>query len=316
MNRHLTTTLTKAGALGIVALILVTLAAITAYGSLFTVGETQQALVVRLGKPVSAIAEAGLNFKVPLIDTVIRIDKRILHLENPSQEIIASDQKRLVVDIFARYRIENVLRFYQSIGSMQAANLQLATLLNAALRRVLGEVTFGDLVRDNRHALMVRIRDQLDHEVGVYGISIIDVRVRRADLPEQNSQSVYQRMQTERQREAAAFRADGAQRAQEIRARADREATIIVAEANQQSEQLRGHGDGERNRIFAEAYGKDADFFAFYRSMSAYEAGLSSGTTTFLLRPESGFFRFFGDSKGNARQVPSPEATDRPPAVR
>lgn len=302
----------KAGASSIVALILLALTAITAYSSLFAVRQTQQALVVRLGEPVRVVTEAGLNFKAPFVDTVISIDKRILDLENPSQEIIASDQKRLVVDAFARYRIKNALRFYQSVGSMQAANMQLASLLNAALRRVLGEVTFTDLVRDNRHALMVRIRDQLDHEADVYGISIVDVRIRRADLPEQNSQSVYQRMQTERQREAAEFRADGAQRAQEIRSRADRGATIIVAEANQRAEQLRGDGDGERNRIFAEAYGKDADFFAFYRSMSAYEAGFPPSTTRFLLRPESGFFRFFGNASGNPRQVPSPATAERP----
>jgi membrane protease subunit HflC len=213
-----------------------------------------------------------------------------------------------VVDAFARYRIKNPLRFYQSVGSIQAANVQLATLLNAALRRVLGEVTFTNLVRDNRHALMVRIREQLDREADVYGIAVVDVRIRRADLPEQNSQAVYQRMQTERQREAAEFRAEGAQRAQEIRSRADREATVIVAEANQKAEQLRGEGDGERNRIFAEAYGKDADFFAFYRSMSAYEQGLKGNDTRFLLRPDSDFFRFFGDASGKPRPQPTPPA--------
>ena len=189
---------------------------------------------------------------------MISIDKRILDLENPSQEVIASDQKRLVVDAFARYRINNALRFYQSIGSIPAANIQLTTLLNAALRRVLGEVTFIEVVRDQREGLMARIRDQLDREADGYGISVVDVRIRRADLPEQNSQAVYQRMQTERQREAAEFRAQGGQKAQEIRSKADREATVIVAEANSQAEQIRGEGDGERNRLFAEAYGKDA----------------------------------------------------------
>ena len=276
------------------------------------VRQTEQALVVRLGEPVRVITDPGLNFKVPLIDTVISIDKRILDLENPAQEIIASDQKRLVVDAFARYRIKNPLRFYQTVGSIQAANVQLATLLNAALRRVLGEVTFTNLVRDNRHALMVRIREQLDREADVYGIAVVDVRIRRADLPEQNSQAVYQRMQTERQREAAEFRAEGAQRAQEIRSRADREATVIVAEANQKAEQLRGEGDGERNRIFAEAYGKDADFFAFYRSMSAYEQGLKGNDTRFLLRPDSEFFRFFGDASGKPKAPPAPPAAAAP----
>jgi membrane protease subunit HflC len=302
----------RAGVSGVVALIVLGLFAITAYSSLFVVRQTEQALVVRLGEPVRVITDPGLNFKVPMIDTVISIDKRILDLENPAQEIIASDQKRLVVDAFARYKIKNPLRFYQSVGSIQAANIQLATLLNASLRRVLGEVTFSNLVRDNRHALMVRIREQLDREADVYGISVVDVRIRRADLPEQNSQAVYQRMQTERQREAAEFRAEGAQRAQEIRSRADRDATVIVAEANQKAEQLRGEGDGDRNRIFAEAYGKDADFFAFYRSMSAYEQGLKGNDTRFLLRPDSEFFRFFGDANGKPKPPPAAPAAATP----
>jgi modulator of FtsH protease HflC len=302
----------KAGVSGVVALILLGLLAIAAYSSLFVVRQTEQALVVRLGEPVRVITEPGLNFKVPLIDTVISIDKRILDLENPAQEIIAADQKRLVVDAFARYRIKNPLRFYQTVGSIQAANIQLATLLNAALRRVLGEVSFTNVVRDNRHALMVRIREQLDREADVYGISVVDVRIRRADLPEQNSQAVYQRMQTERQREAAEFRAEGAQRAQEIRSRADREATVIVAEANQKADQLRGEGDGDRNRIFAEAYGKDPDFFAFYRSMTAYEQGLKANDTRFLLRPDSDFFRFFGDASGKPRPASPAAAAPAP----
>ena len=294
----------RAGATGVVILIILAVVAIFLYSSVFVVRQTEQALVVRLGEPVRVVTAPGLDFKFPFVDTVISIDKRILDLENPAQEIIASDQKRLVVDAFARYRIVNALRFYQSVGSIQQANLQLATLLNSALRRVLGEVTFSNAVRDNRAALMIRIRDQLDREAEVYGIQVVDVRIRRADLPEQNSQAVYQRMQTERQREAAEFRAEGAQRAQEIRSRADREATIIVAEAQQKGEQTRGEGDGERNRIFAEAYGKDTEFFAFYRSMTAYEQGLRGNDTRFLLRPDSDFFRFFGDASGKLRAQP------------
>jgi membrane protease subunit HflC len=281
---------------GIAALLLLLIIIVVGYSSVFTVDMTEQALVVRLGDPVRVVTEPGLHFKTPFIDTVIDIDKRILDLENPAQELIASDQKRLVVDAFARYRINNALRFYQSIGSIQAANIQLTTLLNASLRRVLGEVTLIQVVRDEREALMARIRDQLDKEAGGYGIQVIDVRIRRADLPEQNSQAIYQRMQTERQREAAEFRAQGGQKAQEIRSTADREATVIVAEANSTAEQTRGEGDGERNRLFAEAYGKDPDFFAFYRSMSAYENGLKSSDTRFLLRPDSDFFKFFNGS--------------------
>lgn len=285
---------------GIASLIVLLVIIIVGYSSMFTVAQTEQVLVVRLGEPVRVVTDPGLNFKAPFIDSVISIDKRILDLENPSQEVIASDQKRLVVDAFARYRIKNALRFYQSVGSIQAANVQLTTLLNASLRRVLGEVTFITVVRDERETLMNRIRDQLDKEADGYGIQVVDVRIRRADLPEQNSQAVYQRMQTERQREAAEFRAQGGQKAQEIRSKADREATVIIAEANSTAEQTRGSGDAERNRLFAEAYGKDPDFFAFYRSMTAYENGLKANDTRFLLRPDSEFFRFFANPAGHA----------------
>src|ERR1700761_2708765 len=295
---------------GIIVLLLVLLAIIVGYGSVFTVDQTEQVLVVRLGRPVDVVTDPGLHFKAPFIDTVIPVDKRILDLENPAQEVIASDQKRLVVDAFARYRIKNALKFYQSVGTIQAANLQLATLLNSALRRVLGEVTLIQVVRDQREALMARIRDQLDHEANNYGIQVVDVRIRRADLPDQNSQAVYQRMKTERQREAAEFRAQGNQKSQEIKSNADREATVIVAEANSKAEQTRGEGDAERNRLFAEAYGKDPDFFSFYRSMSAYETSLKSNDTRFLLRPDSDFFRFFGGAGGK----PPPAAASATPA--
>jgi membrane protease subunit HflC len=290
---------------GIVALLALLLVMIVAYMSLFTVQQTEQTIVLQFGKPVDVITDPGLHFKAPW-NSVINIDKRILDLENPSQEVIASDQKRLVVDAFARYRIKDALRFYQSVGSIQAANLQLTSLLNAALRRVLGEVNFITVVRDEREKLMGRIREQLDHEADGYGIEVVDVRIRRADLPEQNSQAVYDRMNSERQREAAEFRAQGGQKAQEIRSKADREVTVIIAEANSESEQTRGAGDAERNRLFAEAYGKDADFFAFYRSMTAYENGMKSGDTRFLLRPDSNFFRYFGNPSGKtATETPA-----------
>src|SRR2546422_6588212 len=292
---------------GIAALFVLFVVLIVGYSSVFTVAQTEQVLVVRLGEPIRVVIEPGLNFKAPFIDTVISIDKRILDLENPSQEVIASDQKRLVVDAFARYWIKNPLRFYQSIGSIQAANIQLTTLLNAALRRVLGEVTFINVVRDERENLMTRIRDHLDKEADQYGIQVVDVRIRRADLPEANSQAVYQRMQTERQREAAEFRAQGGQKAQEIRSKADREAVVIIADANSTAEQVRGAGDAERNRRFADAYGKDPDFFAFYRSMTAYETGLRSSDTRFLLRPDSEFFRFFANPSGHPPAAAAPK---------
>ncbi|OKO76790.1 protease modulator HflC [Bradyrhizobium sp. NAS96.2] len=287
---------------GILALIVLFIVLAVGYSSVFTVQQTEQTIVLRFGEPVDIVTEPGLHFKAPW-NSVINVDKRILDLENPSQEVIASDQKRLVVDAFARYRIKNALRYYTSVGSIQAANLQLTTLLNAALRRVLGEVSFITVVRDEREKLMSRIREQLDKEADGYGIEVVDVRIRRADLPEQNSQAVYDRMKTERQREAAEFRAQGDQKAQEIRSRADREATVIVAEANSAADQTRGAGDAERNRLFAEAYGKDKDFFAFYRSMTAYENGLKSSDTRFLLRPDSEFFKYFGSASGKPAEA-------------
>jgi modulator of FtsH protease HflC len=286
---------------GGVAVILIVLALIVGYGALFTVHQTRQAIVVRLGNPVRVVTEPGLHAKVPLIDSVILIDKRILDLEAPAQELIASDQKRLVVDAFARYRIENALRFYQTVGSVEGGNSRLSTLLISALRRVLGEATFIQVVRDERAVLTARMREQLDREAQAFGISVIDLRIRRADLPEQNSQAVYERMKTERQREAAEFRAQGSQRSQEIRSRADRDVTVLVADATSKAEQTRGEGDAERNRIFAETYGRDPDFFAFYRSMQAYEASLRHNDTRLLLRPDTNFFRFFSDPAGKPR---------------
>src|SRR6185437_16109120 len=213
-NRHHGRHPMKLGIAGGVLAVLAVIAAIIGYSSLFTVYQTRLALVVRLGQPVRVVTEPGLNFKMPLVDSVIYVDKRILDLENPAQEVIASDQKRLVVDAFARYRINNALKFYQSVGTIEGANSRLSTLLNAALRRVLGEATLTHVVRDDRAQLMARVREQLDREAAAFGITVVDVRIRRADLPEQNSQAVYQRMQTERQREAAEFRANGSQRKQ------------------------------------------------------------------------------------------------------
>jgi membrane protease subunit HflC len=296
---------------GLVAALLI-VALIIAYSTMFTVYQTRQALVVRLGQPVRVVTEPGLNFKIPVIDSVIHIDNRILDLENPAQEVIASDQKRLVVDAFARYRIMQPLRFYQTVGTVERANQQLSILLNSALRRVLGEATLTQVVRDQREQLMARVREQLDTEAQAFGISVVDVRIRRADLPEQNSQAVYQRMQTERQQEAAQFRAQGSQRSQEIRARADRDVTVLLADAQSKGEQTRGEGDGERNRIYAEAFGRDPEFFAFYRSMQAYEAGLKSGDTRMLLKPDSEFFRFFVDPSGKPRDGGAPPVATPP----
>jgi membrane protease subunit HflC len=279
---------------------------IGAYSTLFTVYQTRQALVLRFGQPVRVITNPGLNWKIPLIDSVVHIDKRILDLENPEQEVIASDQKRLKVDAFARYKIVRPLQFYQAVGSVEGANARMSTLLNSALRRVLGESTLTHVVRDDRALLMARVRDQLNAEAQAFGIDVVDVRIRRADLPDENSNAVYERMKTERQREAAEFRAQGGQRAQEIRARADREVTVLVADATSTAEQTRGEGDAKRNEIFADAFGRDPEFFAFYRSMQAYEAALRNSDTRMLLRPDSDFFRFFGDPSGRPRTGEGP----------
>jgi modulator of FtsH protease HflC len=287
-------------------------ALIVAYSSLFTINPTQQALVLRLGKPQAVLTDPGLHVKAPFIDSVVYIDKRILDLEAPAQEVIASDQKRLVVDAFARYRIHDALRFYQTLGSKVAADSQLNILLNSALRRVLGEATFIQVVRDQRAELMARIRSLIDSEAANYGIQVVDARIRRADLPEQNSQAVYKRMQTARQREAAEYRAEGNQRAQEIRSRADREVTVLIADATSKGEQIRGEGDATRNEIFAKAFSQDPDFFSFYRSMQAYEAGLKPGDTRLLLKPDTSFFRFFNSPSGKGDGQPAAPAAGPP----
>jgi membrane protease subunit HflC len=296
------------GVAGVLA-VLVAIAVAVGYTALFYVHQTEQALVLRFGEPIrEPIVEPGLQYKVPFVDTVVYIDKRILDLDNPVQEVIASDQKRLVVDAFARYRITNPLRFYQTVGSIEGAQSRLTTILNSSLRRVLGEATFIQAVRDERATLMNRIRDQVNREAQQFGIDVVDVRIRRADLPDANSQAIYQRMQTERQQEAAEFRARGAEQGQRTRARADRDVTVLIGEANSKSEQIRGEGDGERNRIFADAFGKDPDFFSFYRTMQAYEAGLKQGETRMLLAPDSDFFRYFNDASGKGNAAPAAPA--------
>ena len=282
------------------------LALLTVYSALFTVYQTDQALVLRLGQPIRAVTQAGLNLRIPLIDSVVYIDNRILDLENPAQEVIASDQTRLVIDAFARYRITDALKFYQTIGSVEDANSRLSILLNSALRRVLGEAIATDIVRDKRSQLMALVRGQLENEAKFFGIAVVDVRIKHANLPPQNSQAVYQRMQTERQRQAAAFRAQGSQRSLEIRAKADRDATILIAQATAAGEQVRGDGDAARNRIYATAYERDPEFFAFYRTMQAYENAFPTNNTRMLLTPNSDFFRYFGDPMGKLRQPKEP----------
>jgi membrane protease subunit HflC len=280
------------------------LAAVFVVGYAFTyvVHQTQSALVLQFGKVRAVTLQPGLYFKAPApFEQVVYLDNRVLDLDLPAQEIIAADQKRLVVDAFTRYRISDPLRFYQTMNNVARANSQLASVVNAQVRAVLADATFLSVVRNDRSKLMARIREDVNREAERFGVAIVDVKLRRVDLPEANSQAVFQRMQTERQREAAEARALGAQQAQEIRARAEREATIIVAEAQRKADETRGQGDGERNRIFAETFSKDPEFFSFYRSMQAYEAGLKNGDTRMVLSPDSPFFRYFNDPLGADR---------------
>ena len=272
-------------------------------GSAFTVHQTEQALVLRFGEPLPGrglITEPGLHFKLPFVETVVYLDNRILDLETSKQEVLASDNNRIEVDAFLRYQIVDPLSFYRQVGTSQVADGNLANILNSAVRRVLGEANMPQIVRDQRAQLMVRIRDQVESEANKFGVTIKDVRIRRADLPRQISEKVFSRMQTERAREAAEFRAQGSEQAQKITAKADRDVVVLRAQAQQQADQLRGEGEAERNRIFAEAYGKDPDFFAFWRSMQAYESGLKSGDTRLVLSPNSEFFRYFSRPSGLA----------------
>lgn len=302
----------KRGFLGVVLFVVIA-AAIAAYLTLFTVHQTQQALVLQFGEPKRVISEPGLNWKIPFIQTVDFFDKRILDLDSTPQEVIAADQKRLVVDAFARFRIVDPLLFFQAVQNESIARSRLGSILDASLRRVLGAATFQAVVRDQRSGLMELLRQQVDNEAKGFGINIVDVRIKRADLPEANSQAIYRRMQTERQREAADIRARGEEAARRIRANADRQVTVLIAEAQRDAEKLRGEGDAERNRIYADAFGRDPDFFGFYRSMQAYERGLGPEDTRMLLSPRSDFFRYFTNPSGVVEALrPVPEAPQKP----
>jgi len=300
---------------GGVGLVILAVLGILAYLSLFVVHQTEQALVLRFGEPVRVVLEPGLYTKLPLIDNVVTNDKRLLDLNSPPLEIIAADQKRLVVDAFGRYRIVDPLRFFQAVGTTAVADQRLAVLLNSAVRQVLGEATFETVVRDQRNQLMQRITQRVNRGGGSLGLEVVDVRIRRADLPEANSQAIYQRMQTERQREATEIRAQGEQAARRIRAEADRDATVIVAEANRRSEEIRGDGDAARTTIFADAYGRNPEFFDFYRSMQAYSNGLKPGSTRMLISPNSDFFRYFNDAMAAPPEGIPSGTTTAPPST-
>jgi len=266
------------------------------YLSLFTVKEINQAIVLQFGDPKRVLAEPGLKYKIPFIQNVVFIDRRILSLDPAPEEVIASDQKRLIVDAYARFRIMDPLKFYISVGDERVARSRLATIINSRLRSVLGRQSLATLLSEDRAKQMAIIQDGVNTEAEKFGIEIIDVRIKRADLPQANSEAIYKRMQTEREREAKEFRAKGAEMAVTITSTADKEVTVLLANAKKQSEIMKGEGDGQRNKIFAQAFGKDPDFFSFYRAMQAYETALIGGDTSLILSPDSDFFKFFGNT--------------------
>jgi len=274
----------------------IVVAGIAIYLSLFTVKEINQAIVLQFGDPKKIISKPGLQVKIPFIQNVVFIDRRILSLDPAPEEVIASDQKRLIVDAYARFKIVDPLKFYISVGDERVARSRLATIINSRLRGVLGKQSLATLLSEDRSKQMDIIQTDVNNEAKNFGIEIIDVRIKRADLPQANSEAIYKRMQTEREREAKEFRAKGAEMAVTITSTADKEVTVLLANAKKQSEIMKGEGDGQRNRIFANAFGKDPEFFAFYRAMQAYEKALIGGDTSLILSPDSDFFKFFGDT--------------------
>ena len=266
------------------------------FQSLFIVQEINQAIVLQFGDPKKIISKAGLNFKIPFIQNVVFLDKRILNLDNAPQEVIAADQKRLIVDAIARFKIVDPLKFYISVGNERVARSRLSTIINSRIRGVLGTQELATLLSTDRAKQMAIIQNDVNTEAKTLGIQIVDVRIKRADLPPANSDAIYKRMQTEREREAKEFRAQGAEIAQKIRSTSDKDVTVLLANANKKSEIMKGEGDGQRNKIFASAFGQDPQFFAFYRAMQAYETALIGGETSLVLSPDSEFFKFFGKS--------------------
>jgi membrane protease subunit HflC len=288
MNRR---TLTVAA----VALVIV---GIFMMSSLFIVDQTQIALVLQFGQPRRVIRHPGLEVKRPFIENVIYYENRLLDLEPPPEEVIVSDQKRLVVDTYTRYRITDPLLFYQTVSTEAGVRARLAALVSGSLRRVLGNVTLSQLLSFQRAEIMHQIRDDVSAQGKSFGIDVVDVRIRRADLPEENSQAIFARMESERKQQAAQYRGEGAEAAQTVRANADRERTVILAEAQRDAQRVRGEGDAQSIKLYADAFGQDKEFFAFYRSMQAYRDALNGRTTSFVLSPDSGFFRFFENSGG------------------
>jgi membrane protease subunit HflC len=277
---------------GVVAFI----GAITAQQILFTVPETQQALIERFGQLRENIPNAGLYVKLPYVDNVIYIEKRVLNLQTEEIQAILEDKKQLVIDVFARYKIINPIKFYQAAGNLFVAEDKISTILDSATRSVFGKESLAEILSHKRAKMMNNIRDLSNKQSQDFGIEVIDVRIKRAELPPENSASIFKRMSAERRQQADQFRAEGREKALEITSRADRESEVIKAEARRDAEIIRGKGDAEKNRIYAESYSKDKDFFKFYRSMIAYERAFDDekgGNTTMILSTKEEFLKEF-----------------------
>ena len=272
---------------------------VLAYNSLFFVEQRVQSLILQFGEPIRVIKEPGLNFKIPLAQNVVKFDKRILLFDNNAEEIIAADKKRLIVDAFVRYKIVDPLKFYQTVRFEAALNNRLGSVVNNSLRAVLGKVPLEAVISDRRELLMQEVSEMVSVRATQFGISIEEVRIKKADLPSENSEAIYRRMQTERQQEAAQIRAVGNEKARFITAESEKQKTVLLAEAQRDSDILRGEGDAKKNKILGKAFNQDPDFFAFYRAMQAYSKALTEGDTTMVLSPKSDFFEFFGNAEGN-----------------
>ena len=283
-----------------ISIIILGLLGLIAYLSIFTVFEIKNAIVLQFGDPKRVIMEPGLNFKIPFVQNVVFIDNRILDIDAPPAEVIASDQKRLIVDAYVKFKIIDVLDFYKTLGNENVARSRISAIVNSRIRSVLGERPLAAVLSEDRANLMKEITALVETEVNAFGISIVDVRIKRADLPEANSEAIFRRMQTEREREAKEFRAQGAEIAQRIRSTADKDVTIIKSQAEKKANIIRGEGDGEANRVFAEAFNTDPEFFAFFRAMQAYAEGLQNSDTTMILSPDSEFFKYFANPDASA----------------
>ncbi len=268
----------------------------TIANSTFIVDQRQKALVVQFGEVMRLVEKPGLKFKIPFMQDVLSFDNRILDLGINEQEVIAADQKRLIIDAFAKYKIVDPLKFYTTVNNRLNAESKLSSILESSLRRIVGEISMVSLLSEDRNLVMSKIKEALSNEAEIFGIEIVDVRIVRGDLPKENSEAIFTRMQTEREKEARITRATGFEEAEKIKAEADKQKVIILADARKKAETTRGEGDSTASKIFANAFSRDPEFFAFYRSMQAYTQAMQGNKTTMVVSPDSEFFKYFGNA--------------------